>query len=164
MIKVFEIKPQTHVRATKGDSIWFRIPEDEITSHGGLLRKRRLERYNEYKANLSGMAKRYGFDLPNSGAAIYFFIPIPKRWTKSKKEAMHMKLHQQKPDLSNLLKAMEDALLPKDETIGHYAGLGKFWVNAEAGWIEVHQNLPVYDPFTRWQQEDTDVTYFSTES
>lgn len=49
---------------------------------------------------------------------------------------MNGKLHQSKPDLDNLLKAVTDSLLSEDMRIGHFMELSKIWVNSEDGWIE----------------------------
>ena len=60
-------------------------------------------------------------------------------WPKKKKAEMIGLRHQQKPDLSNLVKALEDAarygMKEGDQTIWHYGGLMKIW--AEEGSIEV---------------------------
>lgn len=139
---ILNITPETHVRATQGDRIWFRIPREELYP-AGLKRLKRLEKYNEYKLNLAAEAKRLQFSFPPQGASISFFIPVPKTWNKWKKELMHFKLHQNKPDLSNLLKATEDALCLEDKFIANYASLTKYWVNFPIGWIEITVSEPV---------------------
>lgn len=58
---------------------------------------------------------------------------------------MHGKLHQSKPDLDNLLKAVTDALLSEDMRIGHFGELSKIWVNSEEGWIEFHLSESKYE-------------------
>lgn len=122
------------------------MPEEKLNVTGRRYKKR-LIRYNDYKATLLGLAKSMGFELQATGTAVYFFLPLAVRHSKKKKAAMHYQLHQQKPDLSNLLKAFEDSLLPKrDQVVAHYSGLGKFWVDSPNGWIEVHINQPVYNP------------------
>ena len=45
---ILNITPQTNVRATQGDKIFFRIPREKLYK-SGLARLQRLERYNEYK-------------------------------------------------------------------------------------------------------------------
>lgn len=127
------------MRATQGDRVFFRIPED-VLKPDGLKRKKRLEKYNDYKSSLYELAKLNKFDMPPNGLCISFFIPIPKTWKKWKKKLMHFKPHQQKPDLSNLLKAFEDSLVTDDSFIYHYGGLAKYWVDFEVGWIELTYN------------------------
>ena len=101
----------------------------------------RLERYNKYKVSLLAEAKRVRFSIPEQGAEITFYIPVPKTWRKWQKEQMHLQLHQSKPDLDNLTKAIFDSLLTEDKHIASIT-LTKKWVNQESGWIEVLMNAP----------------------
>lgn len=48
---------------------------------------------------------------------------------------MDQQPHLQKPDLSNLIKALEDAVYSQDSIIWSYAGLAKRW--AYKGSIEI---------------------------
>ena len=138
---VLNITPQTHVRATQGDRIFFRIKRD-LLRPPGLKRLKRLERYNEYKLSLAALAKEQHFSFPEQGASITFFIPVPKSWSKKKKKLYHGTLHQSKPDLDNLLKAATDSLLSEDKVIAHYGELCKVWVNLDYGWIEIRETIP----------------------
>lgn len=167
---VLNINPQTWVRIKSGkggDHVYFCIPEvcikgeegeacedyvrDGLCSHtlskSGRARKRRLMKYNQYRLDLFHLAKLADFMLPSCGWALYFYIPVPKRWSKTKKAAMHGQLHMGKPDESNLLKAFEDALSINDEQVAQMSGLGKFWVNEPQGYIEILLNQPLYNPF-----------------
>jgi Holliday junction resolvase RusA-like endonuclease len=137
MLKKFilNINPQTHVRATQGDSVFFRIPRDKLRP-SGLKRLLRLERYNNYKLDLGAESKSKGFVMPPIGCSITFFIPCPRTWSKKKKKLHHGRYHQSKPDLDNLLKAFLDALMTEDKQISHYE-VSKRWVDFETGWIEV---------------------------
>jgi Holliday junction resolvase RusA-like endonuclease len=133
---ILNITPQTHVRATQGDKVFFRIPR-ELLRPPGLKRLLRLERYNQYKIDLLAEAKEKHFDFPSQGAAICFFIPVPRSWSMKKKKMHHGFLHQSKPDLDNLLKALGDSLIMEDKYIAHYGSLQKRWVNFPLGWIEI---------------------------
>lgn len=158
---IFPISPQTHVRTTQNDKTLFYTARRigmEAMSKEGRERILRIQKYNDYKVNLLAHAREKKFILPLQGAAIYFFIPIPSGWSIKKRKQYHMAEHQQKPDLSNLLKAFEDGLMAEDQTICHYAGLGKYWVDTfdrwdgknkitGPGWTEVHLDLPIWNPF-----------------
>lgn len=137
----FNITPQTNIRATQNDRIFFRIPKDKLYP-AGLRRRNQLERYNEYKADLREIAYKKNFIFPEQGLEIHFYIPTPKSWTNYKKKEMNGQLHQQRPDLSNLLKAVEDALLVEDKKIAHYHSISKRWVNSSAGYIEFIVHSP----------------------
>jgi len=77
--------------------------------------------------------------IPEQGASICFVIPMPKSWSKKKRDSMIGKPHQQKPDVKNLLGALEDAVYygrkPGDECIWQYNCLEKRW--GYAGWIMI---------------------------
>ena len=132
---LLNITPQTHVRATQGDSIFFRIPREKLRP-AGLSRLKRLEKYNQYKVDLGAVAKSKHFVMSPVGTSITFFVPVPPSWSKKKKKQYHGTFHQSKPDLDNLLKAFMDALMAEDKQIAHLE-LSKRWVDFETGWIEV---------------------------
>ena len=132
---ILNITPQTHVRATQGDSIFFRIPREKLRAPG-LKRLMRLEKYNQYKIDLLAEAKSKRFILPPVGASITFFIPVPPSWSKKKKKMHHGRFHQSKPDIDNLQKALLDSLMKEDKEIAHLE-VSKRWVDFDIGWIEV---------------------------
>jgi Holliday junction resolvase RusA-like endonuclease len=128
------ITPQTHVRATQNDSIFFRIPREKLRP-AGLKRLLRLEKYNQYKVDLLAEAKIKRFELPPSGLSVTFYIPVPQSWSQKKKTAHHGLLHQSKPDLDNCAKAFFDGLVAEDKFIANIT-LTKRWVDFPEGWIE----------------------------
>jgi Holliday junction resolvase RusA-like endonuclease len=138
---ILDITPETHVRSTQGDRILFRIPRNKLKP-ASLIRLKRLEKYNDYKANLLALARKKNMSFHEQGMEINFYLPVPKSWSNYKKQKMHMQGHKIRPDLSNILKAAEDALLKEDKYIFHYASLSKKWVNQERGYIEFVYHLP----------------------
>lgn len=155
IIRLF-ITPQTHVRATKGDAICFRIPEKTLIEKYPRLYKRKmqLEKYNKYKAELRGEAARVGFVMPVGNAWIKFYMPMPQSWSKKKKLRMNFMPKQSMPDLSNLIKAMEDALLKQDNVIWDYR-VSKYWYDSCKGYIEVC-SLWVLSHFLKLRTADLD--------
>lgn len=139
---ILSITPQTNVRATQGDRVFFRIPRDKLRP-AGLKRLKRLERYNEYKIALLALAKEKGFSISPQGCSFRFYIPMPKTWSKKKRSIMHFKLHQQKPDIDNLMKAVFDSMLSEDKGIAHFEAV-KFWVDFPTGWIEIVVCDPIF--------------------
>lgn len=138
---ILNITPQTHVRATQGDSVFFRIPREKLRP-SGLKRLQRLERYNKYKIDLHAECKAKQFLFPPVGASITFFIPVPPSWSKKKKKLHHGHFHQSKPDIDNLTKALLDSIMTEDKQIAHLE-VQKRWVDFESGWIEI--NLKEYE-------------------
>lgn len=138
---VFDITPQTFVRATTGDRIFFKIPRDKLRPPG-LKRLLRLERYNQYKIDICALAKMKDFEFPEQGAHVTFYIPMPKSWRKNKRALHHMRIHQQTPDVDNLAKALLDGMLADDRHIADIH-ITKKWVDAEKGWIEIIINTPL---------------------
>lgn len=136
----FEISPQTAIRCTQGDRIFFRIPRTDLRP-AGLKRLLRLERYNQYKQDLLALSKQKGFTFPYQGAHIKFFVPVPRSWSKKKKAAYHLKLHMGRPDVDNMLKGVFDSLFSEDKYIADVR-VTKFWVDFEAGWIDVEVSEP----------------------
>jgi Holliday junction resolvase RusA-like endonuclease len=144
MIKkfTFNITPQTAVRATQGDRVFFRIPRDKLRP-AGLKRLLRLEKYNNYKVDLCALAKQKRFTPPEQGGHLMFYLPVPKSWKEYKKKEMHMKLHQSKPDWDNLSKAFFDSLMSEDKYIADVR-VTKKWVNQEEGYIEFLVEMPEF--------------------
>lgn len=130
-----DITPQTHVRSTQGDSVFFRIPEDKLRPDG-LKRKRRLQKYNTYKGELLDVSREKRFIIPEFGAHITFFVPVFRSWSKKKKADLHLQPHQAKPDLDNFLKAFKDSIMREDKGVHSYT-VSKKWVNQEDGYIEI---------------------------
>ena len=73
------------------------------------------------------LCRLHKVELPECGAGITFYIPMPRSWPKKKKEAMNGQPHQQKPDLDNLLKSLLDALYSDDSGVWHLAEVEKLW-------------------------------------
>ena len=101
-----------------------------------LKRKKQLERYNLYKEALRTEAARVGFEMPISNAWIKFYMPVPASWSKKKKARMNFEPKKSMPDLSNLIKAMEDSLLKQDNIIWDYR-VSKYWYDGAKGFIEI---------------------------
>lgn len=69
--------------------------------------------------------KSAGFKL-NGNYKVCFYLPMPKSWSKKKKEYMNGMPHQQRPDLDNLLKSINDALLEEDSIV-YRDDASKWW-------------------------------------
>lgn len=134
-VLVFNITPQTHVRATQGDKIFFQIPEEKLLPDG-LKRKQRLVQYNEYKADLRMIAEYLNYTMAPAGSHIVFYLPVSRSWSRKRRRQHDNQPHLFKPDADNLVKAFKDALLRQDSGIWDYR-VTKLWTNAEEGRIEI---------------------------
>jgi len=63
------------------------------------------------------LCKLHRVELPCFGAHVTFVLPMPKSWSQKKRVQMDGKPHMQRPDLSNMLKALEDAIYQEDSVI-----------------------------------------------
>lgn len=102
----------------KGKPFWYRTIKGgkvkTLRSQPNYVRtKRYLEKYFNYKQALREHGEKIGFIMPQDAFFMWFFMPMPKTWTKKKKVAMAFKLHKNKKDTDNLSKAIKDALAPR---------------------------------------------------
>jgi Holliday junction resolvase RusA-like endonuclease len=90
-----------------------------------------VTKYHSFK----DQCRLHNVKIETAGASITFNIAMPKSWSPKKKAQMDGTPHIQTPDLSNLLKAVEDAIFADDSAIWNYRGLEKLW--AYEGSIEI---------------------------
>jgi Holliday junction resolvase RusA-like endonuclease len=101
-----------------GKQYWIRMlkngKEKMLRSKPNFVRTRKyLLKYLEYKDALRDHGQKVGFIMPQDAFFMWFFMPMPKTWTKKKKADMAFKLHKNKKDTDNLSKAIKDALAPR---------------------------------------------------
>lgn len=80
-----------------------------------------------------------GVTLPESGYHVLFVLPMPKSWSKQKREAMRGQAHQQKPDKDNLEKALLDAVFKDDSRVWD-GRVSKVW--GDVGEIVIREAEP----------------------
>ena len=78
-----------------------------------------------YRA-FADQVRAMGLVVPESGARITFILPMPRSWSKAKREMMRSTPHQQKPDIDNRCKALLDALYEDDSVVWEIS-LCKVW-------------------------------------
>ena len=88
-------------------------------------------KYWEYKE----LVRKSGVRIPDCGAHITFVLPMPKSWSKKKRESMEWQPHQQKPDKDNLEKGLLDAVFDEDCRVWD-SRVSKIWGNKGEIWIE----------------------------
>ncbi len=67
--------------------------------------------------NFKDRCKAARVKLPIAGAQVIFILPMPASWSKTLKDLMNGAPHKQRPDLDNLLKALQDAIYGEDSEI-----------------------------------------------
>lgn len=108
----FDITPVAKPRMVRSDK-WKKRPA--------------VERYWLFKGALLVLAKHKKFTLKET-ITVTFYLPMPKGWSKKKKADMDGTTHQVRPDMDNLIKALQDCLLPEDSHV---------WkIQAEKRWAE----------------------------
>ena len=110
------------------------IPKPRLTYQGRFSAN--AKRYYRYCQQLQTLTAAYHVPL-NDTLSLTFILPMPKSWSKKKRQEMNKQPHQQKPDIDNLLKAYMDALLPSDAHIWAYDRVEKRW--GEEGKIVVRE-------------------------
>jgi Holliday junction resolvase RusA-like endonuclease len=99
-------------------------PKPRMTRSDRWRRRPCVVRYWEFCDFIRDNLERE-FEL--TGSRITFVIPVPASWSKKRKEAAIGQPHTQRPDLSNLLKALEDAHQSDDAAIHTYREISKVW-------------------------------------
>jgi Holliday junction resolvase RusA-like endonuclease len=119
IMKILEIDPVGKPRMSRRDrKIWSMSPA--------------AARYWCYADKLRLICPRIEWD----GLSLTFGIKMPRSWTNKKKLAQEGEPHRSAPDLSNLIKAFEDALLKNDSGVWYYERMRKVWMNK--GCIIIH--------------------------
>lgn len=118
--KFYPIKPTTAPRMTQSDK-W----------KTGARKRPCVRRYHAFRDEV----RLRKVAVPLHSARITFHMPMPKSWSKKKRELMRHSGHQQAPDVDNLCKALLDAVYPDGDSHVWDIRLTKIW-NDEGG-IEV---------------------------
>lgn len=75
----------------------------------------RAQRYETYKQEIRFAMPR-AYELP-AELELEFHIPMPRSWSKKKREAMRLQPHQSRPDIDNLAKGFMDAFGTEDSHV-----------------------------------------------
>lgn len=121
---------------------------------GIIMAKPRMTRMDKWKERLCVVRYRQFCDRIRTAAEkseyyigdcveMIFFIPIPKSWSLKKKKAMVNAIHQQKPDIDNLVKAVLDALHDNDARVYHIQAT-KYWTGNRSGCVLIRNvSIPI---------------------
>lgn len=117
-------------------------------------RKRYMLTYYDYKRKVKELFLESGLrEFPTNGAWFKFYVPMPKSWSKKKKNLYCFECHQSTPDASNFHKALEDSCSVKDRINWDYRA-SKWWYNG-TGHIEITiGELPPANGYSKYVRED----------
>jgi len=82
-------------------------------------------KYWAFKDEINNKCNLLEFKL-GTAYRIVFVVPMPKSWSQKKRNLMVSLPHQQRPDLDNLIKAVNDCLCEEDSHI-HWIEARKLW-------------------------------------
>ena len=80
----------------------------------------------QYRAFCDELRLKTGSFKISDSYKIVFYLSMPKAWSQKKKDLMRGQAHRNTPDLDNLLKAVNDALLEQDKIIYNIEA-SKWW-------------------------------------
>tara|TARA_Y100000310_G_C20522036_1_gene734157 strand:+ start:694 stop:1056 length:363 start_codon:yes stop_codon:yes gene_type:complete len=101
------------------------IAKPRMTQRDRWAKREPVLRYQAYAQELKLKTARINLD-PHC-LSLTFILPMASSWSNGKKVLMEGLPHLQKPDLSNLVKAYEDALWQNDSGIYKYINVAKYW-------------------------------------
>lgn len=120
------------------------VPKPRMTQRDRWARRPAVLRYRAF----CDAMRLHGVTIPESGGHLVFHLPMPKSWSKRKREQMAGTPHRQKPDADNLLKAAMDAVYDDDCTV-YDVRVTKLW--ADTGAVELI-GLSDSKGVTTWRQ------------
>jgi len=102
------------------------VPKPRMVRSDAWKNRTCVTKYWSFKHDLVHKAELMGLQIGDV-LSVRFVIPMPKSWSKKKKHRMLHKPHQQRPDLDNLIKAIQDCLLQEDSNVWYYRDVCKIW-------------------------------------
>jgi len=101
------------------------VPKPRMTASDRWKHRPIVDRYFRFKDAVLGLSGLGNFKLGDK-YKIEFLIRMPDSWAEVKKKRYEGKPHKQKPDLDNLIKAINDCMRAEDEGI-HWIEASKIW-------------------------------------
>jgi len=102
------------------------VPKPRMTVADRWKKRPIVTRYFAFKDAITLICKKNKFKLKDN-YKVDFLIAMPKSWSKSKKKSLLGEPHKQKPDLDNLIKALNDCLLEEDKEVWSIEATKSWW-------------------------------------
>ncbi|MCF8360741.1 MAG: RusA family crossover junction endodeoxyribonuclease [Prolixibacteraceae bacterium] len=112
------------------------VAKPRMTQRDKWTERTATSKYWGFKDHLRLTANTQGFMLSDC-IEIKISFPMPKSWTKKKREILHLKPHRQKPDIDNLIKSVQDILLPDDDSGIWSVCAEKYWTKDDQGTLVI---------------------------
>lgn len=111
------------------------VAKPRMTQQDKWMKRPRVLRYRAWAQVAQLSAGR----LPPEPMNLFIvaFLPMPQSWSKKRQVEMEGKPHRSKPDISNILKAAEDALFPESDAMIYSVQAMKVWAYAKDARMEV---------------------------
>ena len=100
------------------------VPKPRQTRADKWQKRPSVLRYRAFADELRYLLRR---DFDFNGCGITFIMPMPKSWSKTRKQHTAGLPHTQTPDLDNLLKALLDAHMGDDSSVHKLSYVEKIW-------------------------------------
>ena len=115
------------------------VPKPRMTQRDRWKKRPIVTRYHTFKDEINDYARSQKFNwVKGQWISLLFTLPMPKSWTKKKKELMNGELHESKPDLDNLIKAVLDALFDEDKEVARFYMCEKRWGTEPTITLEIY--------------------------
>jgi Holliday junction resolvase RusA-like endonuclease len=111
------------------------VGKPRMTQRDRWCKRTATSSYWAFKDQLVLLAKSKGFVLGDR-YGVAFYLPMPASWSKKKREEMWGRPHQQKPDLDNLCKSIQDCLKVNDAVIYEIEASKCWW---DVGMIKFYE-------------------------
>jgi len=115
------------------------VPKPRMTKSDRWKKRPAVIKYWYFKDS----CKELNIKLPEENFHVHFILPMPKSWSKKKRNKMNKQPHKQRPDKDNLEKALLDAIFDEDSMISD-SRVSKWW--GEQGAIIIEKINPTKFP------------------
>lgn len=103
------------------------VPKPRMTQRDKWAKRPCVVKYRDYKDSIKDAVIEKKINPDDYGCLdMVFCVPMPKSWSKKKKQEYYMKPHQQRPDVDNLAKSVMDSLYEDDSAV-HAITAYKIW-------------------------------------
>lgn len=104
------------------------VPKPRMTVRDKWKKRPVVNHYYAFKDLLTIEAKKQNLiEIPGKIDALVFCIAMPDSWSEIKKKRMDGSPHQQRLDLDNLIKSVQDILCKEDKHIWYIGSMKKIW-------------------------------------